>query len=59
MSPNRHFLSTTAFPHHCSGEFARLVLCQIEIATRKASSVPPLLGPQALRPSLFPQLTIA
>lgn len=41
MSPNRRFLSTTAFPHHGSGKIARFVLSQIEIATWKASIVDP------------------
>lgn len=41
MSPDRSFLSTTAFPHHGLGKVARFVLSQIEIATRKASRASP------------------
>jgi len=40
MSPDRRFLSTTAFPHHGSGKVARFVLSQIETATWKASKAP-------------------
>lgn len=40
MSPDRRFLTTTAFPHYGSGKIARSVLSEIEIATWKASSAP-------------------
>jgi hypothetical protein len=40
MSPDRPFLSTSAFPCHGFGKVARFVLSQIEIAIWKASGAP-------------------